>query len=208
MPCIAIAAWPAAIVERGGDYVLAVKDNQPALLRDAKAAITAGVRKGLKPTTTRDAKHGRQEKARRTGRAGRGYGPRPRLQRPEGRGPDHRKRAWTRPSSGYFLMSRCYSRQEVLRIVREHWTIENSLHWPLDVVLDEDLARNRKDNAPAILRFSNASLSTSSEPSRHQNFLAGQTQTRRLNDDSSLKPSVTCDSPAIGRPPPKCTRRR
>ena len=28
----------AAIVERGGDYALAVKDNQPALLRDARAA--------------------------------------------------------------------------------------------------------------------------------------------------------------------------
>ena len=39
----------------------------------------------------------------------------------------------------------------MLRIVREHWSIENRLHWPLDVVLDEDLARNRKDNAPANL---------------------------------------------------------
>ncbi len=27
----------------------------------------------------------------------------------------------------------------------------NSLHWPLDVLLDEDLARSRKDNAPANL---------------------------------------------------------
>ena len=42
-------------------------------------------------------------------------------------------------------------RKEVLRIVRTHWTIENGLHWPLDVMLDEDLARNRKDNAPANL---------------------------------------------------------
>ena len=37
------------------------------------------------------------------------------------------------------------------RIVRQHWTIENGLHWPLDVILDEDLARSRKDNAPANL---------------------------------------------------------
>ncbi len=35
--------------------------------------------------------------------------------------------------------------------MRQHWGIENCLHWPLDVVLDEDLARNRKDNAPANL---------------------------------------------------------
>ena len=48
-------------------------------------------------------------------------------------------------------MSRPYSRKEVLRIVRAHWGIENSLHWPLDVTLDEDLARNRKDNGPANL---------------------------------------------------------
>mgnify|MGYP003580550783 FL=1 len=36
------------IVERGGDYVLAVKENQPALLADAKAAIAAAKRKGAK----------------------------------------------------------------------------------------------------------------------------------------------------------------
>ena len=48
-------------------------------------------------------------------------------------------------------MSQPYKRQEVLRIVREHWGIENRLHWSLDVTLDEDLARNRKDNAPANL---------------------------------------------------------
>ena len=48
-------------------------------------------------------------------------------------------------------MSRAYSRTEVLGIVRHHWGIENALHWPLDVLLDEDLARNRKDNGPANL---------------------------------------------------------
>jgi predicted transposase YbfD/YdcC len=142
-------AMAEAIVERGGDYVLAVKDNQPALLRDAKAAIKAGVRRGLKPTTIRDAKHGRQEK-------------RAALVVPVGdMAKDHAfkglkavaritsQRGTDKTIERYFLMSRCHSRQEVLRIVREHWTIENSLHWPLDVVLDEDLARNRKDNAPA-----------------------------------------------------------
>src|SRR5216117_2961079 len=51
----------------------------------------------------------------------------------------------------YFLMSQNYRPKDVMRIVRAHWTIENGLHWPLDVVLDEDLARNRKDNAPANL---------------------------------------------------------
>lgn len=40
-------------------------------------------------------------------------------------------------------------------IVRSHWGIENQLHWVLDVVMDEDQARNRKDYGPhdlALLR--------------------------------------------------------
>ena len=50
------------IVERGGDYVLAVKNNQPALLRDAKTAIAAAARQGHKPVTTTDVGHGRKER--------------------------------------------------------------------------------------------------------------------------------------------------
>ena len=55
----------------------------------------------------------------------------------------------------YFLLSRPMSAGKLLRIVRTHWTIENQLHWVLDVVFDEDGARNRKDNGPqniALLR--------------------------------------------------------
>ena len=39
--------------------------------------------------------------------------------------------------------------------VRGHWAIENSLHWVLDVVFNEDSQRNRKDNSPenmAVIR--------------------------------------------------------
>ncbi|MGO4123377.1 ISAs1 family transposase, partial [Inquilinus sp. YAF38] len=41
------------------------------------------------------------------------------------------------------------------QVVRTHWTIENQLHWTLDVVFDEDDARTRKNNGPenlAIIR--------------------------------------------------------
>jgi predicted transposase YbfD/YdcC len=36
-------------------------------------------------------------------------------------------------------------------VVRAHWQIENVLHWVLDVVMDEDQARARKDHAPENL---------------------------------------------------------
>ena len=35
--------------------------------------------------------------------------------------------------------------------MRAHWRIENSLHWVLDVVMDEDHARNRRDHGPENL---------------------------------------------------------
>ena len=32
--------------------------------------------------------------------------------------------------------------------VRKHWSIENQLHWQLDVTFGEDRAKMRKDNSP------------------------------------------------------------
>ena len=61
------------------------------------------------------------------------------------------KRGCDKQIERYFLLTRCYKPAELLGIVRQHWGIENTLHWTLDVVLDEDLARSRKDNAPANL---------------------------------------------------------
>jgi predicted transposase YbfD/YdcC len=58
-------------------------------------------------------------------------------------------------STRYFLLSRPMPAGKLLQVVRTHWTIENQLHWVLDVIFDEDGARNRKDNGPqniALLR--------------------------------------------------------
>ncbi|RZF59106.1 ISAs1 family transposase [Sphingomonas populi] len=55
----------------------------------------------------------------------------------------------------YFLLSTLLSPERMLEVARTHWTIENQLHWVLDVALLEDAARARKDNAPqnlAIIR--------------------------------------------------------
>jgi predicted transposase YbfD/YdcC len=144
-------AMAKAIVERGGDYVLAVKDNQPALLADATAAIAAATRKGVTPVATVEADHGRTDKRAVVVAAAKQMGPKHDFPGLRAVARITSKRGKDKPVTRYFLMSQPYSRSAVLRIVREHWTIENCLHWPLDVLLDEDLARNRKDNGPANL---------------------------------------------------------
>lgn len=55
----------------------------------------------------------------------------------------------------YFVASRPFAAAELNRLARGHWGIENQLHWVLDVVMNEDQARARKDHAPenlALLR--------------------------------------------------------
>jgi predicted transposase YbfD/YdcC len=139
------------IVERGGDYVLAVKGNQPALLVEAKAAIRAAERRRKRPITTIDADHGRKERRKALVAPVKDMAEQHDFPGLKAVAKITSKRGSDKPVERYFLMSRAYSRTEVLRIVRTHWTIENGLHWPLDVTLDEDLARNRKDNGPANL---------------------------------------------------------
>jgi predicted transposase YbfD/YdcC len=144
-------AMAKAITDRGGDYVLAVKDNQPALLADAKAAIAGAKRKGAKPVATVEADHGRADKRTAVVAPVKEMSQKHDFPGLKAVACITSKRGKDDTVTRYFLMSRCYSRTQTLRIVRQHWGIENCLHWPLDVVLDEDLARNRKDNGPANL---------------------------------------------------------
>ena len=39
-------------------------------------------------------------------------------------------------------------RARLAQVVRSHWAIENSLHWVLDVAMNQDRTRIRKDHAP------------------------------------------------------------
>ena len=51
----------------------------------------------------------------------------------------------------YGALSERLSPARVLEVMRRHWSIENQLHWPLDVVFHEDDARTRKDYGPQNL---------------------------------------------------------
>ena len=148
-----------AIMAEGGDYVMAVKANQPALHDDVKLLMDDPGAPADDSAETVDADHGRIETRRAEV-----------LHDVEWLTQTHRwpglaavgKVTATREidrhattSTRYYIASRPLSAAELNRLVRGHWGIENQLHWVLDVVMNEDQARARKDNAPenlALLR--------------------------------------------------------
>ncbi len=146
-----------AILDQKADYILALKGNQGTLYEEVRALLEDSGLNIHDRTQTIDADHGRietreahlvtdltwlQEQHAWPGLACVG------------------KLTATREDKGtgamqietrYYLLSRVMSAPEFLDTVRAHWTIENSLHGVLDVVMREDQARARKDHAPANL---------------------------------------------------------
>lgn len=51
-------------------------------------------------------------------------------------------------STRYYISSLANDAQRILQSIRQHWGIENSLHWVLDIAFREDESRLRKGNGP------------------------------------------------------------
>ena len=155
------------ILDRGGDYLLRLKDNRPALAATvAEYFADPEVRAELPAAETADADHGRLEVRRARvshdlswlkgpRRAAGDLGLLPGLACLGMIEATVTRGGKTSTARHYHLSSRPLSPQAYLDAARAHWSIENSLHWVLDMTFDEDRARNRKDNGPqnlAILR--------------------------------------------------------
>jgi predicted transposase YbfD/YdcC len=146
----------------GGDYVLAVKGNQPELHQQVKglldeAALEGFVGIGHVKEASFQRAHGRETLRRVYVSAQLAGDVRERadwadlacLVLVESQNGEHRERR-------YYISSLPQSQApRIIAAIRNHWSIENGQHWCLDMAFDEDWNRVRSDHGPenlAILR--------------------------------------------------------
>jgi len=139
-----------AILDTGADYALAVKANQPTLLAKAQALTDAADPEGQAVEGPARA-HDRVERrsALVVPACGIDFPGIAAVARVE----THRQTENEAEPAivRWFLLSTVLPPGRMLEIARTHWTIENQLHWVLDVDLAEDAARSRKEHAPQNL---------------------------------------------------------
>lgn len=147
-----------AIVEAKADYVLAAKDNQPTLAQGIDAHFVDHAQDDFARVEAR--RHVTQEK---------GHGREERREHVICRVPKDLPDAARWPKLAaigmvfscvlrngkehmecrHYILSKYLSAKKFAQAVREHWSIENRLHWQLDVTFQEDQCRVRKGNADA-----------------------------------------------------------
>lgn len=155
----------AAIIDKQADYVLAVKGNQGNLFEDVIGYFDWALTEGGKQTSytmdeTVDGDHGRVEVRRcyatddiawlRRKGEWKGIGSIAMIESQRSVAGQEASR-----ERRYYISSLEADAKEMNRVIRSHWSIENSLHWVLDIAFREDDSRIRKDHGPenmAMLR--------------------------------------------------------
>jgi predicted transposase YbfD/YdcC len=146
------------IKDKKADYILALKGNQAALNEDVKLFAAEQKANGFEDATvsrfeTVDGDHGRIETRRYTAfhnvRWLRERHDWPGL---EGVVMVESKREFdggATQETRFYITSLTLPADAVGPMIRDHWAIENSLHWVMDMVFRDDECRVRTDNAPA-----------------------------------------------------------
>ena len=147
------------IVDQDGDYALALKGNQGTLHDDVVLLLDDPECKATTAAPVVEADHGRIET--RTAMVSteidwlqkehqwpglKAIGKVVRIRET----PDK-----TTTETAYYLLSTALPPERFNEVVRQHWGVENRLHWRLDVVMNEDQDRTRLGNGPhnlAVLR--------------------------------------------------------
>ena len=141
------------ILEAKGDYLLAVKDNQPTLHADIKSYFETAPAKEVERFETVDKGHGRFElRAHSVSQvvdwysSERSYPGAPRFPKLTTIGMvDSRVERGDKIETERrcYISSRALSAAVFADAVRSHWGIENNLHWTLDMTFNEDQSRLR-----------------------------------------------------------------
>jgi predicted transposase YbfD/YdcC len=151
------------IVQAEGDYLLAVKHNQGKLYRDLEMLFSYDQQQGFQDTPYAYAKevkkgHGRidvrecwttsdPEYLASVGQAKKWANLQSIVMMVRKRIIDGEETVKTR----FYISSMEANAKRILKATRQHWSIENGLHWVLDIAFNEDRSRVRKDHAPANL---------------------------------------------------------
>jgi predicted transposase YbfD/YdcC len=146
------------VIDKKGDYVLALKGNQGTLRDDVELFVAEQKANGFQDTAvsrnqTVDGDHGRIEtrtttvihdvawlQKRHNWPGLKGVVIVESIRETDGK---------TEQETRFYITSLLLLAAQVGLIVRDHWAVENSLHWVMDMIFRDDECRVRTDHAPA-----------------------------------------------------------